>query len=90
MACRDIRQSLLAPGAVWMVQQAAGSGPDVPDLLYTILTALHRDAVAAGFLIPPTVRTLSLSLNTATSGAVASRSSEGKDTQTRLVTYDLL
>lgn len=66
------------------------------ELLYTLLTALHRDAPAVWFLIPPTVRTLSLSLNTATSGAVASRGQQRerhpdtvRDQQPALTTHPL-
>lgn len=39
----------------------------------TGFTVLRSDTPAMSFLVPPTVRILSLSLNTATSGGVASR-----------------
>lgn len=73
-------------------------GPGLPvDLdaaaktIYARLTAPHRDTPALWFRVPPTVRTLSLSLHVATSGGGSpAGGSKGRHTRTALVTYDLL
>lgn len=61
-------------GPIGPVQQTAGPAPDFLQTwrahtkLTTGFTTLRSDTPASSFLVPPTVRILSLSLNTATSG----------------------